>query len=667
MNLQLKLPVGPLDRGRQPGLRSVRASTLVGSRYICGRCSRVSNLRRFDLLAALVLLSITVGDASAALKTVVNNCANFRYPNGQNNPPTPPIIGHTVDEVDQQCESQCDAYPEFECTLLGDDQQTPVDVPQYGYFATLHYINVDLARYDVTTGAFLYDQIGHYMEADEYVCKDGWVQTRSVDPAVVPIIGCENISFYLAPPTEPDYECEGDPCHPATGGVTEKETDIAPFGETGIRFDRYYGSVGAHNSSGSLAPGWRHTYDRRLNESTLGVPAWYRATGGQSNLYDTPGEACQSGWLEVKNVAWGGALTNATAALVSDQDCRIQQNGKVVAHFSIRPNASLFAPLPVPNTVDTWISVSRPDGAVYRFEKVAGDWTDPFAPEVSLLSVGGEWLFTDADGTVERYDGVGNLVSITTRSGRVQTLSYDDADRLARVEAATGEYIEFGYDTLNRVSTVADHAGRVWTYRYGAAGNLEYVDNPDVTTRQYHYEDPNFAFALTGITDERGIRSATWEYNADGKVIASERASGIERVDLTYNVGGTTTVQGSRGTQRTYHFAPQRGRLAVTSITGDLCTTCTDGDKKQRNYDANGYLAGYTDWSDSVTKLGNYDSKGQYGCKVKGISATDASTGECAFAPVASPAARPVDYTYDPRFLGKITSITEPSVNPAGQ
>ncbi len=213
---------------------------------------------------------------------------------------------------------------------------------------------------------------------------------------------------------------------------------------------------------------------------------------------------------------------------------------------------------------------------------------------------------------------------------------------------------------------VTDHAGRTWRYRYDAGGNLEFVDNPDGTARRYHYEDPRFSFALTGITDERGIRYATWAYNADGKAILSEHAGGVERVDLSYNPDGTTTVTGSRGAVRTYKFEPERGSLAVTQITGDQCTTCPDGEKKSRTYNSNGYLSRYVDWSDTVTKLGNYDSKGQYGCKTEGITSSDTSVGECAFDPAASPDARRFDYTYDPRFHNKITSITEASVFAGG-
>ena len=595
------------------------------------------------ILISLLMLS---GTESAVSKNAINECMNFRYPNGTNNPPLPLIVGYTVDEVNQKCENQCNAYSNLECHVVGIGLTQSADVLQYGFNTILYAVDVDFTIYNVTTGAVEHQDVNNYMNASKYSCLAGYVQTYSVDPAATPIIGCQNSDFYQAPAPPPDTECEKNPCHPTTGNKSQQETDIASLGSSGLTFTRFYNSLGDHNSSESLAHGWRHTYDRSLNESTLGTPSLYQNRPDQSSLYDTPSDACVLGWQDIKNTAWNGTLAAATVALVSDQDCQITLNGKTVAHFSIRPNVPLFAPLPLPDTASTFITVSRPNGQVYHFEKNNGVWSDPLSPEVSLIENGSVWTFTDTDRTQEQYDTLGNLVSIIDLSGTAQTLSYDTNDRLDRVDADTGEFIQFGYDTSNRISTITDHTNRTWTYHYDATGNLEFVDNPDGTTKQYHYEDPNFTFALTGITDERQNRYATWAYNADGKAILSEHA-GTERVDLTYNPDGTTTVTGSRGDSRTYHFAHQQGQLAVTQITGDLCTDCPNGDKKDRSYDANGYLSSYTDWSNAITEMGNYDAIGQLGFKTEAKGTPDE---------------RRSDYGYDPRFYNKVTTTTEPSV-----
>ena len=589
-------------------------------------------------------LLVLSGNSAAVFKNAVDECMNF---SGQVNPTLPPIVGYTITEVTEKCETRCDNLPQVECEILGVGNTSTVAGPDF--YREDYQIDVELSYINVNTGAVDDVIVDQFMLAHKYSCKEGYVQTSGVNPSATTFggyFGCQKTMSYQEPVPVPDTECEKNPCHPTTGNKSQQETDISNLGSSGLTFSRFYNSLGDHNSSASLAHGWRHTYDRSLNESSLGTPSLYQNRPDQSSLYDTPTDACVLGWQDIKNTAWNGTLAAATVALVSNQDCQITLNGKIVANFSIRPNVPLFAPQPLPDATSTFITVSRPNGQVYHFEKNNGAWSDPLSPEVALIENGNAWTFTDTDRTQEQYNAIGNLVSITDLRGNTQTLSYDTNDRLDRVDTTTGEFIQFGYDTSNRIATVTDHTNRIWTYRYDTTGNLEFVDNPDGTTKQYHYEDPNFTFALTGITDERQNRYATWAYNADGKAILSEHA-GTERVDLIYNPDGTTTVTGSRGDSRTYHFAPQQGQLAVTQITGDLCTDCPNGDKKDRSYDANGYLSSYTDWSNAITEMGNYDAIGQLGFKIEAKGTPDE---------------RRSDYSYDPRFNNKTTTITTPSV-----
>ncbi|MFX7793206.1 RHS repeat domain-containing protein, partial [Acinetobacter baumannii] len=69
---------------------------------------------------------------------------------------------------------------------------------------------------------------------------------------------------------------------------------------------------------------------------------------------------------------------------------------------------------------------------------------------------------------------------------------------------------------------------------YDINGNLTSVTYPDNKTRRYIYDNPNFPYALTGLTDENGARFTTWTYDAQGRAISSEHASGIEN----YTLGG---------------------------------------------------------------------------------------------------------------------------------
>jgi YD repeat-containing protein len=133
------------------------------------------------------------------------------------------------------------------------------------------------------------------------------------------------------------------------------------------------------------------------------------------------------------------------------------------------------------------------------------------------------------------------------------------------------------------------------------------ADNPTV---QYHYEDAAFWFALTGITDERGIRYATWTYGGDGRVATSEHAGGTDEVTFSYDdVNSRTTVTNALGKETVYHFnrnVPGVSRL--TRIEGKASPNCAASDTDFA-YDGNGFVNQLTDGEGRITQIGN-DSRG---------------------------------------------------------
>lgn len=158
------------------------------------------------------------------------------------------------------------------------------------------------------------------------------------------------------------------------------------------------------------------------------------------------------------------------------------------------------------------------------------------------------YRFYNANDEVEVYDDKGRLISITSLDGHVQTLSYTTdivtgETLLDKVQNASGEFIQFGYETVGsvspfkRIQSVTDHSSRRWGFRYDVNGNLEYVDLPDNTSRQYHYEDVDNIDFLTGITDERGVRYASWTYNSNGKADSSAHGpvKDIDSLTIAYN------------------------------------------------------------------------------------------------------------------------------------
>ena len=298
--------------------------------------------------------------------------------------------------------------------------------------------------------------------------------------------------------------------------------------------------------------------------------------------------------------------------------------------------------------------LKRPSGQVLTLLDTSAGWVGDADVYFELHKQGGKWeLITDQD-SVELYDGKGKLLSITDVSGNTQLLSYDKTKRLYQVASDSGEVLEFSYDADGLLisveywaSNVSPTGGesRVWLYEY-TDGSLTQLTNPDSSIRTYHYENITYPSLLTGITDERGVRYVSWEYDVNGYATSSYHGLGAERVDVVYELDGERTVTDSLGNIAAYGAVAQLGQGLVTDTQGPTCTT-GDNSLAAYNYDpvTNDKLSETIDGS--TTEYGSYDASGNPGYHIEALG---------------TPSERRTDYTYDPRFHSKITSITVPSV-----
>ncbi|HTO47861.1 MAG TPA: RHS repeat-associated core domain-containing protein [Burkholderiales bacterium] len=261
-------------------------------------------------------------------------------------------------------------------------------------------------------------------------------------------------------------------------------------------------------------------------------------------------------------------------------------------------------------------TLSRQDGKTFFFVLSGGAWLhdDDVSDKLERLTdTGGNptgWRYTTADGDlVETYNAAGKLLSIANRAGLVQTLTYSTAstpsaiapapDMLISVADPFGRTLSIAYDDSRRIKLVTDPAGGQYVYTYDdVANNLASVTYPGGETRTYHYEDPNFARALTGITDETGQRFATYGYESQGRANLSEHAGGADHTTLAYNPDGSAVVTEALGATRTYAFQSVLGVLRYTAMSGSPCPSC--GSAAQA-FDANGNAASRTDWNGNAT------------------------------------------------------------------
>jgi YD repeat-containing protein len=280
--------------------------------------------------------------------------------------------------------------------------------------------------------------------------------------------------------------------------------------------------------------------------------------------------------------------------------------------------------------------VVRPEGTEYVFNLVAGVWTaDADVSETLTREPDGSWKLTLSTDEVERYHAAGRLVSITNRAGVTQSLTYDAQGRLLSVADANGRALTFHYTTTTSTyaAKMIDPQGNEYRYGYDSIGALVSVTFVNVssaaqTTRTYHYNESafvsgaNLPYALTGITDENGVRFATYQYHADGRAKSTEHAGGAERVTLTYNADGTTTVQDALSQSRTYSFATILGVRRLTGISGPACPTCGPASV---SHTASGYRQWTVDWNSNRTNY-THNARGLETQRVEGLTSAGATT-----------------------------------------
>ena len=272
----------------------------------------------------------------------------------------------------------------------------------------------------------------------------------------------------------------------------------------------------------------------------------------------------------------------------------------------------------------------RPDGKawVYNFGfsiTAPPNLTDRIVRLTDSSGALSSWNFINSsDESVEAYDANGRLLSITSRSGLVQTLSYDASGHVSSVSDAFGRSLTFGYDTSGRLSSMTDPAGGLYAYAYDSNNNLSTVTYPDGRVRTYLYENVTYTHALTGIVDEKNSRFATFSYDPDGRAVTSEHAGGANRITLTFNPDATTTEVDALNTSRTYNFQTV---FRIVKNTG-LSQPCVNGcgaAASASTYDSNGFLASSTDWNGNRTNY-THDTRGLETSRVEGLTSAGATT-----------------------------------------
>jgi YD repeat-containing protein len=232
----------------------------------------------------------------------------------------------------------------------------------------------------------------------------------------------------------------------------------------------------------------------------------------------------------------------------------------------------------------------------------------------------------------EYYDLDGKLLSVRTRNGQTKTYFYSDAttpinvapspNYVIKIQDNFGRELNFNYDTNGRLAKLIDPSGGIYLYKYdeassmvltgqGLVGNLTSVTFPDNSKRIYWYNEQNntnsqnFPFALTGITDEKGVRYSFYKYinyNSHPAAIMTENAGGVFRYSIDFSYSRVTDPLGSL---YYYNFQTVLGTPRLTSTNQPAGSGCGPA-ASSYSYDSQGNVASTRDFNGSTTTY-SYD------------------------------------------------------------
>ncbi len=308
------------------------------------------------------------------------------------------------------------------------------------------------------------------------------------------------------------------------------------------------------------------------------------------------------------------------------------------------------------------VALVQADGREVFFKVNGTTITAPLAELGRLEKTGTTWAYHSPGNAVLRFDEQGRLTRWEYPLGH-QQLSYGAngvtvTDHLghglsfsARADgqplslSADGVQITYGYDANQRLSQVSRTQG-------GQA-----------TQRQYHYEDPRDTKLLTGITDERGVRYATWAYDDRGRATLSEHAGGTERAEVAYNADGSRTVTNALGKQTTYRFTRIDGSARITAVEGQASANCPLSNSSF-TYDSRGLLKTKTDNKGHLTTY-VYNTRGLEESRTEASGSAQARTITTTWHPTlnlratVSEPARITTYHYDAQGRATGQTVTE--------
>lgn len=355
------------------------------------------------------------------------------------------------------------------------------------------------------------------------------------------------------------------------------------------------------NASGQCTPGAAYYWGAMRRTPRLQDCGCER---GNPTLIGTGAKVQTLGHAELAGFPYEWRYTSFSPVMASSQ---VGANWSHTYSRALRHTAATGA---LPATV----LVTRHDGRSGLFTQAGNVWSAQ-APtrgklEAALDGTGQQtgWRVSfDDTPEISLYDMQGRLLQITQLTGDTVRLAYT-TDSASKLQAAThdrsGRSLAFQYDaSTGYLATVAVAGGQMLALGLDESlganvppqGILTSLTYPDGGVLRLHYEDARWPAAMTGMTDELGVRLSTYAYDASGRVASSGRGPGatIGRIGLSYGDLYTAETD-ARGTTRNFGFV-NAGKIRRYTGVSQPAGSGTAGATSTASFDANGNLTSKLD------------------------------------------------------------------------
>ncbi|MCU9947843.1 DUF6531 domain-containing protein [Pseudomonas sp. PDM13] len=300
--------------------------------------------------------------------------------------------------------------------------------------------------------------------------------------------------------------------------------------------------------------------------------------------------------------------------------------------------------------IEDWrITLTEFDGKIINFERDGDSAKNSIELAARLVKQQDSWIYTSANNTKQVFDMLGRLTLQQSPDQTTLHFSYTENSTIIETERAGRFTLK---SDANHQPLQLESSGLSIAYEYmdGKLIRVRRSDAPD-TPRIYHYEDQRDTNLLTGITDERGIRYATWTYDNHGRAISSEYAGGGNRSSVSFNTDGSTTTTNALGKRTTYRFQTIQGMRRISAIEGEPSANCPNSNSTF-TYDDRALMKTRTDNKGNVTTF-DYNDRGLEVSRTEAFGTPQARTVTTTWHPTlnlpltVTEADRITTYTYD--------------------